>query len=138
MDYPLLLQQYKLKVTPQRLEILNIIDTKGHINIDDLYKMLRDKFPTLSLATIYKNINKMCDNKFLSEVKVPNQKSVYELRKKEHHHIVCTKCNEILDMELNINDLKDNVENLSKYHIQNSSIVFNGVCSKCSEYSKLG
>ena len=56
------------------------------MNIDDLYKKLLSKFPSVSLATIYKNINAMVEKVFLSEVKIPNTKSVYELVKTEHAH----------------------------------------------------
>ena len=133
MDYIALLQQYNLKVTPQRLEIVNILYTQGHINIDELYKLLQKKFPTLSLATIYKNINKMCSNLFVSEVKIANQKSVYELTKEKHSHIVCSQCHTIIDINLNISNLMQEVQSLSQYHIQTTAIVFNGICPKCLE-----
>ena len=37
MDYIAILQTHNLKVTPQRLEIVDILNNNGHINIDDLY-----------------------------------------------------------------------------------------------------
>lgn len=126
-----LLQQYNLKVTPQRLEIVKILEDKGHLNIDELYTLLQKKFPTLSLATIYKNINKMCEKLFVSEVKLPNQKNVYELTKKEHSHIVCSKCSAILDIEIDTNLLNNKAEELTHYKIDTSSITFNGVCPQC-------
>lgn len=126
------LKNHSLKVTPQRLEIVNILSTHGHINIDNLYKALQEKFPTLSLATIYKNIHAMINKSFLSEVKIPNQKNVYELTQQEHSHVVCSKCEDILDIELDTSTLINQASSMSNYKLDKSSIVLNGICPKCA------
>jgi len=131
MNYIKTLQKHNLKVTPQRLEIVDILYKRGHLNIDDLYELLKKKFPSLSLATIYKNINTMCDKVFLSEVKIPHQKNVYELKKREHSHVVCSKCNAIVDVELDISSIFNRAKEVSNYKLTNTFIVFNGLCPKC-------
>lgn len=133
MDYIAVLKNHNLKVTPQRLEIVDILYKNGHINIDDLYKALQDKFPSLSLATIYKNINTMCSKLFLSEVKIPHQKNVYELTKDEHSHIVCSKCDSIIDIDLDISTILNQAKRESHYSLKTSSIVLNGICPKCQK-----
>lgn len=65
-NYTNLLKEYDLKVTPQRVAIVEELYKNGHMNIDDLYKKLLSKFPSVSLATIYKNINAMIE-KFFSQ-----------------------------------------------------------------------
>lgn len=130
---PELLKEYDLKVTPQRIAIVEELYKHGHMNIDDLYKKLLDRFPSVSLATIYKNVNSMVEKIFLSEVKIPNSKTVYELIKKEHAHLVCSKCNEVVDIELDPSDIQTQVSNLSKFKIQQTNIVLSGICSKCLE-----
>jgi Fur family peroxide stress response transcriptional regulator len=131
MDYIRLLQEHKLKVTPQRLEIVSILNKYGHVNIDSIYEKLKIKFPSLSLATIYKNINIMKDKLFLSELKIPNEKSVYELTKEQHSHIVCTQCKVIIDINLDLNQLENQIIKLSSFSLNESSIVFKGLCPKC-------
>ena len=85
------------------MAIVEELYNNGHMNIDDLYKKLLSKFPSVSLATIYKNINAMVEKVFLSEVKIPNSKSVYELIKTEHAHLVCSSCGHIEDIMLRCN-----------------------------------
>jgi len=131
MNYIETLQTYKLKVTPQRLEIVDILYKKGHLNIDDLYKNLKIKFPSLSLATIYKNINTMCEKLFLSEVKIPNSKSVYELSKSEHSHVICSNCNNIMDIQLDTSSIYTQAQTLSNFKLKHSSIILNGLCPNC-------
>lgn len=131
MNYIEQLQAHQLKATPQRLLIIENLDKMGHMNIDDLYASLKQRFPSLSLATIYKNINIMIDKLFLSEVKIPHQKSVYELSKKEHAHAVCKACGAIMDIEIETQSLMQEVAKRSHYELDEEALIFSGICPKC-------
>ena len=54
-----LLKNHELKATPQRLCILDTLQECGHATLEDIQKIIRDKHPTLSLSTIYRNLNDM-------------------------------------------------------------------------------
>jgi Fur family peroxide stress response transcriptional regulator len=133
INYTTLLKEYDLKVTPQRVAIVEELYSNGHMNIDDLYKKLLEKFPSISLATIYKNINAMIEKVFLNEVKIPNAKSVYELVKDEHSHLVCSSCGKIEDVDLDISNLVKEATSSKNYTINQASIIFAGVCTDCSK-----
>ena len=132
-NYTNLLKEYDLKVTPQRVAIVEELFKNGHMNIDDLYKKLLSKFPSVSLATIYKNINAMVEKVFLSEVKIPNSKSVYELVKTEHAHLVCSCCGNIEDIMLDPSSIISEVSTLSSFKIDSTNIVLSGICPKCKK-----
>ena len=131
MNYVTLLKDNNLKATPQRLSIVEELYNHGHMNIDQLYKSLLTKFPSISLATIYKNINAMIEICFLAEVKLPNKKSVYELTKQEHSHVVCSECGEVMDLTLDLSKLCDQAKAKSDYTLKHSNIVFDGICPSC-------
>lgn len=126
-----LLKEYNLKVTPQRLAIVDELYHNGHMNIDDLYKKLLEKFPSISLATIYKNVNAMIEKVFLNEVKIPDAKSVYELVKEDHSHLVCSNCGMIEDIHVDTSVLELTVQ--TDFKISSTSVIFSGTCSKCSK-----
>lgn len=132
MNKTLLLQSHNLKATPQRLEIVEVLHNQGHLNIDTLYTQLKKKFPSISLSTIYKNINTMIEKGFLLELKIPEQKNVYELSKAEHSHVICIECKKVMDIRLDIATLLLEAKNISKYTFQTSSIILNGTCPRCS------
>ena len=132
MDYIELLQKYNLKVTPQRLAIVELLNENTHMSVEGLYSSLQDMFPSISLATIYKNIHAMNNKSLLLEVKIADKKSVYELDKKEHYHAVCTKCNKIMDIYLDTSSLYAKAKAITNYDLKESSIVFNGTCEECS------
>ena len=130
-NYTVLLKEYNLKVTPQRVAIVEELYLNGHMNIDELYQKLLAKFPSISLATIYKNVNAMIEKVFLSEVKLPNTKSVFELVKNEHAHLVCSSCGKIEDVTLNVQSVLDEVATISKFEIDSTNLVLSGLCPNC-------
>ncbi len=127
-----LLREHGIKVTPQRLTIVNELDGRVHMSIDDLYSAVKAKFPSISLATVYKNINAMMELDFIQEVKIPNQKSRYELAKEAHSHVVCKECGSVEDIELNLEGIKNVAINKTDYKIDTDALIFIGVCPKCA------
>lgn len=130
-NYTNMLRKHHLKVTPQRLEIANALGCNGHMTVETLYEVMLQKFNSISLATIYKNINLMIENAFIQEVKIPNKKSVYELSKETHSHLVCTKCNEIQDIMLDLSQTAQLASQTSHFQIDKADLVLSGLCQKC-------
>lgn len=132
MNYVELLKSHHLKVTPQRVCIVENLYKCGHLNIDELYNILKSNFASVSLATVYKNIHAMGEKELIDEIKIPNAKSVYELKKDEHSHLVCSKCNDIVDIELDTSSVFDEAQKQSGFILDKTTVVFNGICPKCA------
>lgn len=130
-DFTNILREHHLKATPQRLSILENIFLYGHINIDKLYDEVKEKFHSISLATIYKNINAMTENMLLLEVKIPNEKSVYEIVKEEHSHLMCNECKEVVDIAIDTDNMLNKVSKQYHFDVLHSDIVLSGTCKKC-------
>ncbi len=130
-NFTLILKKHKLKATPQRLAILESIYNHGHITIDTLYNDIKNTFSSISQATIYKNISSMTKSMLLLEVKLPNEKSVYEIVKENHSHALCNTCKEIIDIKININSITSNISKEYSFSIDKSTHIFSGTCQKC-------
>jgi Fur family peroxide stress response transcriptional regulator len=128
-----LLKEHQLKVTPQRLKIVMMLEKHGHINIEDLYREMLKEFPSVSLATIYKNINQMIESGLIQEVKLPATKSVYELIKEPHLHMICDKCHKVEDIVIGTEKIIEDAEKISGYAIQESFITLRGICPECQK-----
>ncbi len=133
MNYETLLHEHKLKVTPQRLGILTLMHRAGHIDIEELSVQIKKQFSSISLATLYKNINAMLKNGLISEVKVPNMKSKYEILKPPHVHLLCQSCSEFIDLDLNTDTLLNEASRKSHYKLLETNVVLSGLCEKCQE-----
>ena len=123
-----LLEESNLKTTPQRLAILKELQTKGHASIEEIYENIKELFPSISLATIYKNINALKDEDIVSEVCL-HQKPKYEINKAPHAHFICKKCGYVEDVELN--ETLDELE--KRYPNSSKEIYIYGVCKHCKE-----
>jgi Fur family peroxide stress response transcriptional regulator len=126
-----ILRTHNLKATPQRLTILQVISKYGHINIDTLYSEIKDQFSSISLATIYKNINSMTEVGLLAEVKLPNAKSVYEIVKEGHAHLKCEVCGDIEDMTIDANSVFSEISQQHHFKINHTDVILSGICKNC-------
>ena len=133
MKHEHLLKHHQLKATPQRMAIIELMHHRGHISIDDLYQAIREKFASISLATLYKNIHTMMDVSLIREVKIPGQKTKYEIEKESHAHVMCKSCGELKDIPFNPNTLLKTSLDISNYQAEEVSIVISGVCPECQK-----
>lgn len=131
MNYDEILRDKKLKITPQRVVILDKIKAAGHLNIEELYEEIRAVYPSISLATVYKNISSMVEADILKEIKVPNHKQKYELHIHPHIHLYCTKCGSLVDMEFDTTCLAKEMQEKNGFQVEDCSVAIIGVCKEC-------
>jgi Fur family peroxide stress response transcriptional regulator len=128
-----LLQSHALKATHQRLAILEEIDKHGHIDVDTLFASLHERFPTLALGTLYRNLSELSQKKILAEVALPGQKQKYEILKTPHVHLVCERCGKIEDKTLDLSSVIAQIEDLSRFKISGNAVTFTGICEACQK-----
>ncbi len=130
------LRETPLKATPQRLAILKEIYEAGHIDLETIYKNLSDTFPSMSLATVYKNIHILKKYGVIKELAITGAKSKYELAlQKPHHHLICKVCGNVIDIDVDTNFLKQQLKELKDFEISNCDIYCYGICSSCKNKS---
>jgi Fur family peroxide stress response transcriptional regulator len=132
-NYTLMLKEHNLKVTPQRLGILSLLGSMGHVSIEDLYSCIRIDFNSISIATLYKNINHMVEVNLIKEVKIPNNKSKYEILKEKHSHMICKKCYKLEDLKLSLDSLIGDASKMSGYLFDDNALVLSGTCPQCQQ-----
>jgi Fe2+ or Zn2+ uptake regulation protein len=131
-DYKYLLEQSNLKMTPQRLAILKEIDKRGHASIEEIYEDIKEMFESISLATIYKNINSMKEKNIISEICL-HQKPKYEITKEPHAHFVCKKCGYVEDVPFS-DIINSEIE--KRYPDSQKELYIYGVCKRCKNGDK--
>jgi len=132
-NYADTLKKHGLKATFQRMTILAAIDEMGHANVDEIYERVLLSHPTLSLATIYKNIVTMVEQGVLVEVPIAGKKSKYELKKQEHVHLICVECGSVVDEEMQgvVMEATHKVAEHSSFKLKERTINLYGVCDQC-------
>jgi len=132
-----MLKEHGLKATLQRIAILSSIESVGHMDVEEIYAKVLEAHPTVSLATIYKNILTMVSKGVLVEIPISGKKPKYEISKKQHLHFICTQCSEVIDCDLPIAIIAetDRVSKQSDFSLHNSQINLYGICSQCAQNS---
>ena len=130
-----LLKEHELKATFQRMTILAVIEREGHLDVDEIYAQVLETHPTLSLATVYKNIITMVERGVLVEVPISGHKSKYEIHKHEHVHLICQECGAVMDQPID-DVLIEETLTIAKHRafaLENRQVNLYGVCARCQE-----
>ncbi|MDD5359397.1 MAG: Fur family transcriptional regulator [Sulfurovaceae bacterium] len=133
-NYMSILKDNGLKATFQRMHILEVIGMYGHKDVDEIYAEVVKTHPSISLATVYKNILIMSQNNVLVEVPLIGRKAKFEIKKDCHVHLICKECGSIEDEDIDLVDINSLKEVLSNKNFLYSGQELNvyGTCSNCS------
>ncbi len=122
------------KITPQRLAIAGILaESKGHPSVDDIHARVKKDFPTMSLATVYRNIVLIKSLGEVLELGFPDGSNRYDGNKPyPHPHVICVKCKKIVDPHLeSLDKMKKEVESETGFEILSHCLDFFGICRDC-------
>lgn len=87
-----------LKVTPQRMSILEAIYTlNNHPTADNIIEYIREVHPNIATGTVYKVLDVLVDNRIIKKVTTDRDVMRYDGIMEKHHHIYCTECDLIED-----------------------------------------
>jgi len=122
------------RLTPQRLAIIRIISAStDHPSVDEVYQKVRTRFPTTSIATVYKTITLLKELNEVLELGFPDGSNRYDgNRPYPHPHAICTKCKKIMDPEISsVDELSEEMKSKTGYTISFHRLDFFGLCPEC-------
>lgn len=122
-----------LKYSKQREVIKNFLMTrKDHPTADVVYAHVQKDLPNISLGTVYRNLSLLSDLGEIQRLQLGTGTDHFDADTSIHHHFVCAKCNQIIDLELDIDDITTLANYNFKGEIQGHITYFYGVCEECS------
>jgi Fur family peroxide stress response transcriptional regulator len=127
------------RLTPQRLAVLRaLIGSDQHPSVEQIYRRVRQDFPTTSLATVYKTLE--CLKGLREVIELPaGGGSRYDGQKSEPHaHLICTACGRIEDLDIDLAGTIQAVVQERGYAEVRQRLEFHGVCPGCQEGSQIG
>ena len=85
-------------MTKYEKEIFAIVNSsREHPTVDQIYQKLKETFPTVALATIYNNLNRLLADGLIRKVTIEGMPDRYD-RAKRHDHVVCPICGRLRDI----------------------------------------
>jgi Fur family peroxide stress response transcriptional regulator len=128
------LKDHGHKITPQRLAIARIVAvSNGHPSVETIYEQVRKDFPTMSLATVYRNIVLLKSLGEILELGFPDGSNRYDgNRPFPHPHVICVKCGKVVDPVLDsLDEMKKEVAEETEFAILTHRLDFFGICRHC-------
>ena len=130
------LQEIGYRLTPQRMMIVEAIaDSGGHVSAEEIHAKVRSTYPYLDISTVYRTLDLLKSLYLVSETDMGSGHAQYELLSKGlHHHLICTECGRILDVENSFLDpLRQAVKAEYDFHAEIEHLAIFGICRDCSQ-----
>ncbi len=105
-----------------------------HPSAEELYINLKPENPNLSLATVYRNLNKLVQKGEIKKIEGLCGQIHYDYNTSEHFHIICIECNRIFDLPAEMAEsLKKVLKKQNEFEILNYDILVKGLCKNCKQ-----
>lgn len=89
-----------MAMTKYGKKILEIVSySRSHMTAEEIFDVLRQTYPTVVLATVYNNLNRLWQEDLIRKVSVEGMPDRYD-RIQRHDHLVCQGCGKLVDIDL--------------------------------------
>lgn len=127
----------KIEKKPRNTKQLEVIwnaikDDTSHPTADQVYARVRERFPNVSLGTVYRNLQKLVADERL-QVLMIGRAQHFDPLVKRHQHFICEKCGRVFDVLV---DTRDEIKPAKLPHagfkVTSHQLAFYGACKVCS------
>jgi Fur family transcriptional regulator, ferric uptake regulator len=136
-----LLKQNGLKVTTQRVAILEVLNNRPgkHLTAEEIYDYVKKKYPEIGLATVYRTIQMLSELNLIDKLNLDDGYVRYEISKKSkedachhHHHLICLDCGNIYAFQDDLLEtLEERIKETMGFEVVDHEVKFFGHCKKC-------
>ena len=126
-------REHGLSVTPQRRAIMRaLLASEAHPRAEEIYETVRAEHPTISLATVHRTLETLCQIGEARKVTPLHQSARYDGNVRPHHHLVCVECRRIVDVEApEFDDILAGQEQLGEFEILGCAVEIHVRCGAC-------
>src|ERR1700722_15982226 len=130
-----LCEDHGLTATHQRQVLYEVMQTMpGHPSPEEVYARIKEQIPSISLATVYKNIHLFLESGVLQEVSLHHGSLRVEMNHHRHHHLVCSQCKSIVDIGEEQLGLQARPKRLpGGFQVQRLAVDVIGICAACQK-----
>jgi Fur family peroxide stress response transcriptional regulator len=126
----------KLEKKPRNTKQLEVVweAVKGdssHPTADQIYARVRERFPNVSLGTVYRNLQKLVADEKL-QVLMIGRAQHFDPLVKRHQHFICEKCGRVFDVLVDTGDeIKPAKLPHAGFKVTSHQLAFYGACKHC-------
>lgn len=131
------LKDSNIRITPQRYALLEyLIENHNHPTADDIYRSLEEKFPNMSVATVYNNLRLFIGIGIVKELSYGDSSSRFDFIDYPHYHAICKECGKIVNFKhTQLEYIEQEALNLTGFQtINDHRLEVYGICEECPSF----
>jgi Fur family peroxide stress response transcriptional regulator len=124
-----------LPLTEQRMVVLEaVLDLDDHPTADRVHEVVARRDSRVSRATVYRALESLARIGVITKACHPGKAVRYDSRTEAHHHLVCLRCDAVIDITDDRLDALP-VPDTSSYGFEVSDfrVQLRGICRRCRE-----
>ena len=130
----------KIFITKQRKVILEELKkTTSHPTADEVFLMVRQRLPRISLGTVYRNLELLSENGLIQKLDWSGRQKRYDGNFENHYHIRCLNCGRVEDVLINpLAVIEETFRTVTDYQVLGHRLEILGLCAHCKKTKTLG
>lgn len=114
--------------------LAEVKSSREHPTADMVYAALKADNPSLSLGTVYRNLNLLAQMGQIHKIGMPGGSDRFDGRTDEHYHMLCQKCGRVYDVQLDtLSELDGQIQSQTGFLVHSHDLIVRGVCRACQQ-----
>jgi len=103
-----------------------------HPTAEDLYAIVKNRLPQISLATVYRNLDILSEAGEVLKLEMAGKQRRFDGDTSFHYHLRCSECGAVEDVVLpEMEEIQEKLNRIPGGKITNARIEFEGLCDRC-------
>jgi Fe2+ or Zn2+ uptake regulation protein len=111
-------------------------ESHAHPTADQVFRVVRRQLPSISRATVYRNLHKLAADGRARLVGAPERVSRFDGRTDAHDHFVCRTCARVVDVEVGARVARPARRRLGGHRVDEVALTYFGSCAACARPSR--
>jgi Fe2+ or Zn2+ uptake regulation protein len=123
------------RFTEQRAAVYRFLSsTTSHPNADEVFRVVRNDIPGISLATVYKSLETLVSCGLATRLTYSDGSARYDARTDPHHHARCIACGMVMDVpgSFSPGEMRSLAREAEGFSVTGYRLELTGLCSRCS------
>ena len=128
-----MLSNENFRMTRQRQVILQAVKSvHSRPTADEVYQIVRQQLPRMSLGTVYRNLEMLCECGMLRKIQQAGTQKRFDGTVENHYHLRCIRCGRVEDAPIEpLTTIEEVLRKQSDYEIIGHQLQFVGICPQC-------
>lgn len=123
-----------VKTKQRELIIAAVQGSCTHPTADEVFQSIRAQLPTISLATVYRNLGILSEQGVIRKIEIPDGRDRFDCCLADHDHFLCRSCGRLWDFQL-AHPLVELIPPETGFQVQDYALVVRGTCRECAAAS---